>query len=246
MIILRKVIATCSLLDLHRPYFELREGELQETRLSPTRHALRRLSLLYAWFDAQLQWRWSEANRNPELAAEKPRRWQLELFEHHTEKLGLEFSSNLYSLVPAERQPEAIRAGWEVTRKLLERLAQTLQARSTPLVAVVIPSVNTLDPDGLAVRAKVLQQLEPNHGTSNTERMLRELGVPTLSVRRRILDSGRRPDDYFYPHATADKHLNFFGHYYVASWILDELRLLDLTERPQPLDPLEAATGPGS
>lgn len=235
---------TCSLLDVHRPYFEVRGGELVETRLSPGRHTLRRLSRLYGWLDAQLQWRWSPANRNPELAAERPRLWQRQLFEYHSQKLGLVFDSNLYSLVPEEHQPEAIRAGWQVTRALLGAMARSLHERSVTPLAVVIPHVDTLEPGGIRLRGASEAMLEPGHATAATEAILRELGVPTLSVQHAILAGERRPEEYFYPRGTADEHLNFFGHYLVASRLLDELRRLGLSGRPSPRSPFGPSPTP--
>jgi hypothetical protein len=219
---------TCSFLDFHRPYFVTDDADLRITYLHPIRARLRRFSRLFGWVEVRTGW----GIPVPEIDSKGDAKRAQYLLKRGAASAGLEFESNRYSLVPEELQPESIRAGWEVTERIVGEIAARLDERDTPLIGVVVPYFDTLRPRWPGLKPRGHPRLVADHATDRAERILGDVGASVISVRERILAGDRRPKEYFFPRPRReDKHFNVHGHEMIAIWILEELRDLGLTER---------------
>ena len=227
----RVLAHTCSLQDLHRPYFERRDGALVRTDLHPLRSSLRRTLRLFGLLE----------NRIASPPGVLPPRWMpdesdqdlrhREFFRRHARAAGLEHEGAVYALLPEPFQPPPIREAWDVNRELLVRIHSTAERAGAPLIGLVIPFLKTLEPEWPSLREILPADAEREYGTSRFEGFFRELGVPTVSVRRRIEESDMSYQDYFI--SPADGHLSPFGHGECAAWLAEVLRgLLDLPGEP--------------
>jgi hypothetical protein len=164
-----------------------------------------------------------------------------EVLQERSRRAGLEFDSNLHSLVPESDQPPVIRAGWKITERLVAEMKGDLDELGVPLISVVVPFVNTFDVDWVDNHNRQGRPLVAEHATAAVESILVDLEVPVISVRQRISASGMNPHSFFHTRETPnDRHLSRIGHRSVAAWILDELRDINLTERTAPAAHLPA------
>ncbi|MEM7051085.1 MAG: hypothetical protein AAF604_15555 [Acidobacteriota bacterium] len=236
-------IYTCGRQDFHRPYLVHRgDGRLGRSWANPRRASLRRASRLFGLVENQ--WlRGPEARLgvfDPQLGDGRRRRSLEEVWAAGS---GLEFQSNLYSLIPEARQPKAVREGWRVTEAIFERMAELLAERDIPFYAVVVPFPGTfetvwLDRKGAAgdwPQARDGVELVPDYGTRRVERELRSLGAEVIALRDEILAGELAPRDYYYPpNRVRDRHFNSQGHRAVASLLLESLRRAELTTAAPP------------
>jgi hypothetical protein len=208
---------TCSWQDHLRPYFVLAPGGLEHRWLQPLRGRIRAVSRLFGLAD-RLAWK-----RRVGPLGESPRefnRLTREFTDANARRIGLEHRGQLYSLLPAPRQPAAVRQAWEVTEALFAAIHAELEGRGIPLVAVVIPFAKSFEPQWTRFRRGKPEGLEPEHGTRRSEAALDRLGVPVVSVRRRIEAQGLVPSELF---NSSNQHLSAEGHRWTARWILDAL-----------------------
>ena len=226
---------TCSILDFHRPYFVLDQGILRETSLYPRRASLRHHWRLFAMAEVGLRWGFPAPKETRDMKREDRSRLRQEVLQERSRRVGLEFDSNLHSLVPEPDQPPVIRAGWKITERLMAEMKKNLDELGIPLISVVVPLVNTFDVDWVDSRNRQVGPLVAEHATASVERILVDLEVPVISMRQRISASGMDPHSFFHPRENPnDRHLSRIGHESVADWILDELREIHLTERTAP------------
>ena len=226
---------TCSILDFHRPYFVLDRGILRETSLHPTRARLRRHSRLFALAEVGLRWGFPAPREAPDLARQERLRRRREVLQGQSLRAGLEFDSNLHSLVPEPDQPQVIRAGWKITERLMQEMKGTLDERGVPLISVVVPYADTFDLDWVDSQRLMGRPVQADHATATVESILGDLEVPVISMRQRVSASGMNPHSFFHPLENPNnRHLSGFGHWSVAAWILEELRAIGLTGRTVP------------
>ena len=226
---------TCSILDFHRPYFVLDGGVLRETSLHPTRARLRRFWRLFALVEVGLRWGFPAPRETPDLTRKEIVQLRREVLRGQSLDAGLEFDSNLYSLVPEPDQPVVIRAGWNVTERLMAEINGTLGERGVPLISVVVPYADTFDVDWVDGQRLKGRPVLADHATATVESILGDLEVPVISMRQRVSASGMNPRAFFYPRGMKNnRHLSTFGHWSVAAWILEELRAIGLTARMAP------------
>ena len=226
---------TCSILDFHRPYFVLDQGNLRETSLYPTRASLRRHWRLFALAEVGLRWGFPAPRETRDMKKEERSRLRQEVLRERSRRVDLEFDSNLHSLVPEPDQPQVIRAGWKITEQLMAEMKGTLDEFDIPLISVVVPYVDTFDVDWVDGHKRKGRPLMAEHATATVESILGDLEVPVISVRQRISASGMNPHSFFHPREHPnDRHLSRIGHGSVAAWILEQLREISLTERMAP------------
>jgi hypothetical protein len=226
---------TCSILDFHRPYFVFDQGTLEETSLYPTRASLRHHWRLFAMAEVGLRWGFPAPKETRNMKKDERSRLRQEVLQERCRRAGLEFDSNLHSLVPEPEQPPVIRAGWEITERLLVEMKKNLDELGVPLISVVVPYVNTFDADWVDGHKRQGRPLVAEHATASVESILVDLEVPAISVRQRIQASGLDPHSFFHPREHPnDRHFSRLGHRSVATWILDELREISPTERTAP------------
>ena len=226
---------TCSILDFHRPYFVLDQGILRETSLYPTRASLRRHWRLFAMAEVGLRWGLPAPKETRDMRKEERSRLRQEVLRERSRRAGLEFGSNLHSLVLEPDQPQVIRAGWKITEQLMAEMKGTLDEFDIPLISVVVPYVDTFDVDWVDGHKRKGRPLMAEHATAAVESILGDLEVPVISMRQRISASGMNPHSFFHPREHPnDRHLSRIGHGSVAAWILEQLREIGLTERMAP------------
>ena len=226
---------TCSILDFHRPYFVLDQGTLRETSLYPTRASLRHHWRLFAMAEVGLRWGFPAPRETRDMKKKERSRLRQEVLRERSRRVGLEFNSNLHSLVPKLDQPQVIRAGWLITEQLMAEIKGTLDEFDIPLISVVVPFVDTFDVDWVDGHKRKGRPLMAEHATATVESILGDLEVPVISVRQRISASGMNPHSFFHPREHPnDRHLSRIGHESVAAWILEELRATGVTERMAP------------
>ena len=209
---------TCSLQDHHRPYLlPAGDGELKLHYREGWLGHLRRYSILLGYF---LDRRLARQRDTLSFDFENPRDQNL-YFRSRTQELGLDLTGALVSLLPEERQLPLVRRAWRTTESILTKLVQELRQNDIPAAALVVPYVRTFQPYW-ASYGKNFQQLDPDYATSRTEAFLTQLGIPVISLRKRIQATPMDPGDFFLmPH---DSHLNYYGHARVAQWIVTEMQ----------------------
>lgn len=208
---------TCSWQDHLRPYFVVTRNELRQRWLHPTRGRARAASRLFGLLD-RVAWK-----RRVGPLGETPRefnRLTRDFTVANARRIGLEHRGQLYSLLPASRQPPPVRQAWEATEALFGAIHAELEERDIPLVAVVIPFDKSFEPEWTKFRRGKPEGLEPDHGTRRSEAAFTGLGVPVVSVRRRIEATGLEPGDFF---NRSNRHLSTAGHRSTARWILEAL-----------------------
>ena len=226
---------TCSILDFHRPYFVLEQGNLKETSLYPARARLRRHWRLFALAEVGLRWGFPAPRETRDMKREERSRLRREVLNQRTRRVGLEFDSNLHSLLPEPDQPQVIRAGWKTTKRLMAEMKNDLDELGVPLISVVVPYADTFNADWVEGHKRMGRPLLADHATATIESILGDLEVPAISVRQRVSASGMNPQVFFHPRENvSDRHFNRFGHWSVATWILEELRGIGLTGRSAP------------
>ncbi|MEM7479701.1 MAG: SGNH/GDSL hydrolase family protein [Acidobacteriota bacterium] len=246
---------TCGRQDFHRPYLVPEGDRWRKTWADPSRARLRQASRLFgaveiAWLGGREEFGADGivAFDEEPNASRRPNSRRRSVREQYAQAAGLEFQSNLYSLVPDPRQPPAVRRGWQVTERLVGEIARRLDAQGVPLYVLVVPFVETFDASWLArksapgpwPRSATGAELLPSYGTDRMERVASDLGLTVISGRREILARAMQPTDYFYPpSAVPDRHLNGFGHRAAAGWILDALAADGFT-RLRPPEPAAA------
>ncbi|MEZ5333169.1 MAG: hypothetical protein R2991_14220, partial [Thermoanaerobaculia bacterium] len=205
---------TCSRLDEHRPYFVLDgDGRLRLTWLHPFRARARRTLRLFGLAENLELWRGLVVEGETE--AEFGRRSE-DWATANARARGLELSGNLYALMPEAGQPEPVRAGWHVTEALLAAFDDELSARGIRLAVVVIPFVRTVTEGWEYFRRYHRAPLEAGYDTGRVESFLAGRGVPTLSMRERLLAGETPPAQSF---NRRNLHLSQLGHRQVAEWI---------------------------
>ena len=226
---------TCSILDFHRPYFVLDQGILRETSLYPTRASLRHHWRLFAMAEVGLRWGLPAPKETRDMRKEERSRLRQEVLRERSRRVGLEFGSNLHSLVPEPDQPQVIRAGWKITERLMAEMKGNLDELGVPLISVVVPYADTFNVDWVEGHRSKGRPLLADHATATIESIMGDLEAPIISVRKRASASGMNPKVFFHPNENKnDRHFGGFGHWSVATWILEELRAIGVTERMAP------------
>jgi len=226
---------TCSILDFHRPYFVLDQGILRETSLYPTRASLRHHWRLFAMAEVGLRWGLPALRETRDMKKGERSRLRQEVLRERSRRVGLEFGSNLHSLVPETDQPQVIRAGWKITERLMAEMKGNLDELGVPLISVVVPYADTFNVDWVEGHRSKGRPLLEDHATATVESIMGDLEVPIISVRQRVSASGMNPQVFFHPNENKnDRHLSSVGHWSVAAWILEELRAIGVTERMAP------------
>jgi hypothetical protein len=226
---------TCSILDFHRPYFVLDHGILRKTSLYPARAWLRHHWRLFALAEVGLRWGFPEPRETPDMKRNERTRLRREVLRKWSRDVGLEFDSNYHSMVPESDQPRVIRAGWKITELLMAEMKRELDELGVPLIAVVVPYAQSFNLDWVERQQRKGRPLLAHHDTAAVEQILADLEVPIISVRQRISASGMDHQVFFHPRGKKrDRHFSGFGHRSVATWILDEMGEIGLTERTAP------------
>ena len=226
---------TCSILDFHRPYFVLDQGILRETSLYPTRASIRRHWRLFAMAEVGLRWGLPAPKETRNMTKDERSRLRQEVLQERSRRVGLEFDSNLHSLVPEADQPQVIRAGWKITERLMAEMKGNLDELGVPLISVVVPYADTFNVDWVEGHRSKGRPLLADHATATIESIMGDLEAPIISVRKRASASGMNPKVFFHPNENMnDRHFGGFGHWSVATWILEELRAIGVTERMAP------------
>lgn len=207
----------CSWQDHLRPYFVLGENGIEQTWLQPVRARLRSASRLVGLFD---RYAWSRRMGSPGDSREEFRRRTMEFTRANARAIGLEHTAQTYTLFPATSQPQPIRQAWAITEALFAAIQNELEARGIRLVAVVIPFSRTFGTDWSEYRRRRPRVMERDHGTRHTEEIFARLGVPVVSLRRRIEENELVPAQLF---NRGNRHLTRTGHRWTAQWILEEL-----------------------
>ena len=216
---------TCSLQDHHRPYLlPAGNGELKLHYREGWLGHLRRYSILLGYF---LDRRVAGQRNTLGLDFGNPRDQNL-YFRSRTQQLGMNLTGALVSLLPEKKQLPVVKRAWLRTEAILAKLVQELRQDNIPVTALVVPYVRTFQPYW-ASYGKNLQQLEPDYGTSRTEEFLTRLGIPVISLRKRIEATPMDPGDFFL--MPQDSHLNFYGHARVAKWIISEMQSQELVPK---------------
>lgn len=227
---------TCSHQDRYRPYFTASGGRLQLTFLSPWKTALRNRLLLFGWIEKSLA---STADWPGAGGPDQNDQRRRDYFQTQAKKAGLDYEGVVYSLIPEQHQPPAIRQAWRVTELVLQRLADELSSRKIPLVVLVVPFSKTFDPFWQDFLSQIQAPAQRDYGTARVESFCESLGIPVISARERILSEVMDPQDYFI--SPSDGHFSSFGHFRATEWILGELhRQGTIPTLPPPVDPLPA------
>lgn len=208
---------TCSLQDLHRPYFVLQDGQLKRTSLHPWRSALRRLRL-FGLVENFLDRR----QNGPNLAgSENPDRLMRDYFQHNAQRQGLEYEGAVWAIVPRELQPPLIQRSWQLTEAIYTRIFEVLHERRIPLLVAVVPFSFTFGPRLDELRRTIPAPMVADADSRRLEPFFERLGASVVPLRRLIETSGRPPGDFFL--SPEDGHFGAYGHAQVAHWILQEL-----------------------
>jgi hypothetical protein len=222
---------TCSLQDIHRPYFKRRAGALVRSDLHPWRSSLRSRFRLFGLIENRADFRIGvlPAHWMPDESDQDVR--HREFFRDQARAVGLKYEGSVYAVLPEPFQPPPIKEAWEITRELLAQLQFTAEQTGAPLIGLVIPFLKTFEPEWPSLMEAFPASAEREYGTRRFEEYFRELGVPTVSARRRIEESDMSYTDYFI--SPTDGHLSPFGHAECAAWLAEVLRdLLDLPGEP--------------
>lgn len=209
---------TCSLQDLHRPYFLLQDGKLQRTSLHPWRSALRSRLRLFGLVESFLDRR----QGGPDLASsENTEQLMRDFFQRNARRQGVEYEGAVYAVVPHQLQPPLIRRSWQLTEAILARIHELLKERDIPLLAAVVPFSFTFGPRFDELRRTIPAPMVPDADSRRLEPFFEHLGAWVVPVRRLIEASGRPPSDFFL--SPEDGHFGALGHAQIAEWILEEL-----------------------
>jgi hypothetical protein len=216
---------TCSMQDAYRPYLEPGLDRLEIRWLDAWRARLRRWSLVFGFFEGRLvRAQMARDNLNPNDPASVNR-----YYEERGEKAGVPLGGALASLIEERSQPFLVRRAWRTTAAIFAGMNQKLSAEGVPLMAVVIPYVHTLEPYWRRYGVGRLRDLSSEHGTRETEELLRALEVPVISVREGIKVSRHQPGEFFM--LPEDSHLSPLGHDEIARWVVEEMAGRGLTSR---------------
>lgn len=240
----------CDTEDTYRPYFVLDEGgSLRRTWDQPWRARLRS-SALFRLLERRVPALGPPAPAPVPAGAERLAHAQalMELHRRHAEAAGLDHRVGLYTLLPEDLQPPAMQEAWAVTERLLDGIAGLIGAADVPLIGAAVPFADALDPGwleragqpGAWPRGPEGAPLDAAIGTERMERLLADRAAALIPMQRLVLAGPMRPADHFYPYGkSGDRHLNAFGHWRLASWIVDELRRLGLTSVEPPAPTVE-------
>jgi len=210
---------TCSMQDYQRPYFGLEGDQIRLTSLYPWRKALRDRFKLAGLFENLLDDPWAKAR---EIAGDKSEHPDLSgYFEHNARNNGLEYPDAIQSLLPPEHRQEELSECWLLCERILAKMESVTEDHRIPLIALVIPFLYTLDDRWVKLQELSSAPIDPLNATNETERILKDLEVPTVSVRSRITKGSEASEDYFI--SLSDGHLSEFGHSRLAGWILEEM-----------------------
>ncbi len=215
----RLLAFTCSLQDLHRPYFVLDKGQLELTRLHPWRNALTSRLRLFGLLENSLDRR----QGGPELEGiENPDQVMRSFFQENARRQGFEYEGAVYAVVPHELQPPRIRRSWQLTEAIYARISELLKEKNIPLLALVVPFSFTFEGQQWDELQRLIPApMIPDADSRRLEPFLKGLGAAVVPIRRLIETSGRPPGDFFI--SAQDGHFGVYGHARVAEWILDEL-----------------------
>jgi hypothetical protein len=175
---------TCSMQDSHRPYFVLKDDRLELTSLYPWRKKFRDRLRVVGLLENLLDDPWAKARRlaedesvHPDLSA---------FFEHNACGNGLHYPDAIQALLPPEHQQEEIEECWQVSEKILSRMASIVRDYRIPLLVSVVPFLYCFPEHWPELDKISTAPVQPFHATSMTERILTKLEVPTISVRSKI------------------------------------------------------------
>jgi hypothetical protein len=220
----RVLANTCSLQDLHRPYFTLRDGRLVRSDLAPWRAYLRSRLRLFSLVEnafgtpvGSLPDDFLPAESNQDLRRRA-------YFRSQAQSHGLDSEGAVYSVTDDANQPAPIRDCWKTTEAILRSIKETTDRRKIPLVALVIPFLKSFPDEWTSLTDVFDAPIEQDYDTHRFERIFADLGVPTISARSRIAASDMQYLDYFL--SPENGHLSAFGHAECASWILSALQPL--------------------
>jgi hypothetical protein len=212
------LVNTGSLQDHHRPYFVIADEALRPACLNPWRTSLRNVSLLFGFCEnvfiphVKLL-----PDQDPEDRAGIMKQ-KGDFFLENARMKGLEYPGWVYSLMPEPHQPAPVREGWRVTEGILGAMAEMLDGRGVPCIALVVPYFKTFEP--FWGRNKSLlgaPDSVPDYGTERMEIIFHDLGMPLISLRTRINEGDLEPGELFH----FDGHFSPLGHFYTACWILE-------------------------
>ncbi len=206
---------TCSWQDHLRPYFVMTPDGLEHRWLQPVRGRLRAVSRLFGLLD-RLAWRRQVGplGKTPQEFNRLTRAFT----RASARRIGLKHNGQRYSLLPPSAQPPPVQQAWEVTEALFAAVHAALDERDIPLVAIVIPSSSTFETGWREIRRGGPAGLQADYGTRRSEEAFERLGVPVVSVRRRIEAQGLVPGELF---NASNRHLSAVGHRWAAQWILE-------------------------
>lgn len=209
---------TCSLQDLHRPYFVLRDGQLQRTSLHPWRSALRKRLRFFGLVENFIDRR----QNGPDLAgSEDPEQLMRAFFQRNARRQGVEYEGAVYAIVPRELQPPLIRRSWQLTEAIYSRIHEMLRERDIPLLVAVVPFSFTFGPQFDELRHTIPAPMVADADSQRLEPFFEKLGAVVIPLRRLIEASGRPAGDFFI--SPQDGHFGVQGHAQVAKWIMEEL-----------------------
>ena len=196
--------------DHYRPYFVMSNGELRLTSAQPVRNFLRRYFIFYGVLeDAILKRR----RRHQEADFER-------LYTEGTQKMGLApLGPLLYTYVPDQGQPEVVAKGWEVTEKILEKMASWCRERNIQFIPVVVPFEACVGPRNWKsfVAGTALPKMVPDYPEKRLGRLFVRLDVSGVLLKGPF----ERNIDVVLPYIGG--HLNAEGHRVTAEVIYSKM-----------------------
>jgi hypothetical protein len=194
--------------DLYRPYLIPQGDRLVETRISPVRDRLRRLSITFGLLERT--WYQLQRRREGSDVDERHRR----RFQQH----GIPDDPLLYTFVPEEKLIEPMRTGWLVSEQILVEIDRLLKSRGIRWMAVVVPfeAQVSLDWERFAA-AHPLLGLQRDVPEQRLRRLLEAAGTPCVT----LLDTFSRHPEVFFP--TRGGHLNPAAHALAADVLFERM-----------------------
>ncbi|GAB4109202.1 MAG: hypothetical protein Kow001_08930 [Acidobacteriota bacterium] len=194
--------------DLYRPYFVLQDDRLVETRVSPYRDRLRRLSITFGLLERT----WYQLQR---------RREGTDVDERHRRRFqqrGIPDDPLLYAFVPEEKLVEPMRTGWLVSERILLEIDRLLKSRGIPWMAMVVPfeAQVSLDWERFAATHPRLG-MQRDVSELRLRRLLEAAGIPCVT----LLDAFSKHPEIFFP--TRGGHLNPAAHALAAEVLFQRM-----------------------
>lgn len=217
---------TCSMQDFHRPYMIIEHDTLKLTYVNETQTKLRNALLSFGLVENLFTIGTELLPGQHSGSLKNIRRRRNHFFKENARKLDLEYPGTIYSLLPTQYQPPRIQRGWEITEAIFQEISNALNKNKIKTISLVVPYFRTFTPEWDSYKKGFAAPLEPEYATRHFEEISQRMDFSVISLRNKILKSRMLPTDFF----LEDGHFNSYGHLQVASWILEELKELGVTD----------------